>query len=137
MTPISPVVALRKAMRAYVFDDEAIVAALGGEKLFDDAPRGTEPPYALFAETQLRDWSADQSPGAEQFITLAVVSTARGFATALAIAEKIARRLDEAELTLQGHHLVDLRFLSMETRRDQNGRFARVNLRFRALTEAL
>ena len=85
----------------------------------------------------MRDWSADQSPGAEQFITLAVVSTARGLATALAIAEKIARRLDEAELTLQGHHLVDLRFLSMETRRDQNGRFARVNLRFRALTEAL
>ena len=32
---------------------------------------------------------------------------------------------------------IDLRFLSMETRREQNGRFARVNLRFRATTEYL
>ena len=133
---VSPVVALRKAIRAYLLTDAGFAAALG-QRLYDEAPRGAEPPYALFGEAQLRDWSADLSPGAEQLFTIGVTSTMRGLSEALELAQRIADLLDEAALTLQEHRLVDLRFLSMETRRDQNGRFARVNLRFRATTEYL
>lgn len=133
---VSPVIALRKAIRAYLFADMGFVAALG-EKLYDEAPRGMEPPYALFVEAQLRDWSADLSRGAEQLFTIGVTSTMRGLSEALELAQRIADLLDEAPLTLQDHRLIDLRFLSMETRRDQNGRIARVNLRFRATTEYL
>ena len=133
---VSPVIALRKAIRAYLLTDAGFAAALG-QKLYDEAPRGAEPPYALFGEAQLRDWSADLSPGAEQFFTIGVTSTMRGLSEALELAQRIADLLDEAALNLQDHRLVDLRFLSMETRRDQNGRFARVNLRFRATTEYL
>ncbi|PWB90616.1 DUF3168 domain-containing protein [Methylocystis sp. MitZ-2018] len=132
----SPVIALRKAIRAYLFADSGFAAALG-QKLYDEAPHGTEPPYALFGEAQLRDWSADLSPGAEQLFTIGVTSTMRGLSEALQLAQRIADLLDEAALSLEGHWLIDLRFLSMETRRDQNGRFARVNLRFRATTEYL
>ncbi|MGJ0395007.1 MAG: DUF3168 domain-containing protein [Methylocystis sp.] len=132
----SPVVALRKAIRAYLFADAGFAAALG-EKLYDEAPRGIEPPYALFADAQLRDWSADLSPGAEQFFTIGVASTMRGLSEALDLAQRIAGLLTEAPLVLQDHRLIDLRFQSMETRRDQNGRIARVNLRFRATTEYL
>lgn len=133
---VSPVVALRKAIRAYLFADAGFAAALG-EKLYDEAPRGIEPPYALFADAQLRDWSADLSPGAEQFFTIGVASTMRGLSEALDLAQRIAGLLTEAPLVLQDHRLIDLRFQSMETRRDQNGRIARVNLRFRATTEYL
>ncbi len=132
----SPVVALRKAIRAYLLADAGFAAALG-EKLYDEAPRGIEPPYALFADAQLRDWSADLSPGAEQFFTIGVASTMRGLSEALELAQRIAGLLTEAPLVLQDHRLIDLRFQSMETRRDQNGRIARVNLRFRATTEYL
>ncbi|MBM3552718.1 MAG: DUF3168 domain-containing protein [Alphaproteobacteria bacterium] len=132
----SPVVALRKAIRAYLFADAGFAAALG-EKLYDEAPRGMEPPYALFADAQLRDWSADLSPGAEQFFTIGVASTTRGLSEALELAQRIAGLLNEAPLVLQDHRLIDLRFQSIETRRDQNGRIARVNLRFRATTEYL
>lgn len=130
----SPVVALRKAIRAYLLADAGFAAALS-DKLYDEAPRGVEPPYALFAEAQLRDWSADLSPGAEQFFTIAVTSTMRGLSEALELTQRIATLLNEAPLVLQDHRLIDLRFQSMETRRDQNGRIARVNLRFRATTE--
>ena len=41
----------------------------------------------------------------------------------------------DANLALESHRLVSLRFISLETRRDNNGRFARASLRFRALTE--
>lgn len=133
---VSPVVALRKAIRAYLLTDAGFAAALG-QKLYDEAPRGAEPPYALFGEAQLRDWSADLAPGAEQLFAIGVTSTMRGLSEALELAQRIADLLDEAALTLQDHRLVDLRFLSLETRRDQNGRFARVNLRFRATTENL
>ncbi|MBM3562081.1 MAG: DUF3168 domain-containing protein [Alphaproteobacteria bacterium] len=132
----SPVVALRKAIRAYLLADAGFAGVLG-EKLYDEAPRGLEPPYALFADAQLRDWSADFSPGAEQFFTIGVASTMRGLSEALELAERIAGLLNEAPLTLQEHRLIDLRFQSMETRRDQNGRIAKVNLRFRATTEYL
>jgi hypothetical protein len=132
----SPVVALRKAIRAYLLADAGFAAALG-EKLYDEAPRGIEPPYALFADAQLRDWSGDLSSGAEQFFTIGVASTMRGLSEALELAQRIAGLLNEAPLVLQEHRLIDLRFQSMETRRDQNGRIARVNLRFRATTEYL
>ena len=132
----SPVVALRKAVRAYLLADAGFASILG-EKLFDEAPRGMEPPYALFADAQLRDWSGDLSAGAEQFFTIGVTSTMRGLSEALELAQRIARLLNEAPLTLQDHQLIDLRFQSMETRRDQNGRIAKVNLRFRATTEYL
>lgn len=133
----SPVIALRKAIRARLLDDPALISALGGEKVFDEAPRNAEPPYALFAETQMRDWSADLSRGAEQFVTLAVTSTMRGLGQALGIAQQIVDLLDEPTLALENHALIDMRFVALETRRDQSGRFARVNIRFRAVTEYL
>lgn len=133
----SPVIALRKAIRTRLLADAALMTALGGDKVYDEAPRNIDPPYALFAETQMRDWSAEASRGAEQFLTLAVVTTSRGLSAALSVAQLIADLLDEAPLTLEDHALIDLRFLSMETRRDQSGRFARVAIRFRATTEYL
>lgn len=132
----SPVLALRVALRAALVGDAALVAMLGGQKVYDDAPNDAAPPYVLFADTQSRDWSSDLSRGAEHFFVLSVVSTHRGVAEALSIADRLVALLDEAALTLQDHRLVDLRVLAMETRREQQGRFARVDLRFRAVTEA-
>ncbi|MBI1867715.1 MAG: DUF3168 domain-containing protein [Methylocystis sp.] len=133
----SPVVALRKAILAHLTADAAFVGALGGAKVFDEAPRNVEPPYVVFADAQMRDWSAQLSRGAEQFVVLSVWSTQRGQREALDIAQKVVDLLDEAPLVLQDHALVDLRFAAAETKREQNGRFARVNLRFRATTESV
>jgi hypothetical protein len=133
----SPVMALRKAIRAHLLTDAAFVAALGRPKVFDEAPRDADPPYALFVETQMRDWSAELCRGAEHFFTLAIVSTQRGLNGAIAAAQQLVDLLDEASLALDGHALIDLRFLSLETRRDQSGRFARVDIKFRATTEYL
>jgi hypothetical protein len=133
---VSPVIALRKAIRARLTGDAALASALGGAQVFDEAPREAEPPYILFGEVQMRDWSTFQSPGVEQLLTLSAVSTQRGLSEALDIGDKIVELLDEAPLVLEGHLLIDLRFQTMETRREQNGRFARVSLRFRATTES-
>lgn len=133
----SPILALRKAIIARLVANATLVDALGGAKIYDEAPRGAETPYALFTDAQMRDWSAQSSRGAEQYLTLAVVTTQRGISGALGVAQQIINLLDEAPLTLVGHALVDLRFVSLETKRDQNGRFARVVMTFRAVTEYL
>jgi hypothetical protein len=133
----SPVIALRKAIRARLLADPLLVAALAGPKIYEEAPPGAAAPYAIFMDSQMRDWSGALSRGAEQFLTIAVISTQRGLGQALGAAQQIADLLDEAQLSPEGHRLVDLRFVSMETRRDASGRFARVAVLFRATTEYL
>lgn len=133
----SPVIALRKAIRGRLLADAALVATLGGSRIYEEAPQGAAAPYALFLDTQMRDWSGALSRGAEHFLTIAVISTQRGLGSALGAAQQIADLLDEAALTLEGHRLIDLRFVSLETKRDASGRFARVAIQFRATTEYL
>ncbi|WP_036296821.1 DUF3168 domain-containing protein [Methylosinus sp. PW1] len=132
----SPIIALRKAIRVRLSADSALVAALGAAKIYDEAPRGAAAPYVLLSEARLRDWSTSDSRGAEQLLTITVVSIERGTAEALTLGDRIVALLDEAPLALEGHVLIDLRHQGSETRREQNGRFARVDLRFRATTEA-
>ena len=133
----SPLIALRKAIRLRLLSHAPLVAALGGAKIYEEAPQGAVTPYVLFMDAQMRDWSGAASRGAEHFFTLAVISTERGFGAALAAGQQIADLIDEATLSLDGHRLIDLRFVSMDTKRDSGGRFARVAILFRATTEYL
>lgn len=133
----SPVVALRKAILACLGADSDLQSWIGANGVFDVPPRGVEPPYVFFSEALSRDWSTALDEGVEQFLTLCVVSEAKGTLEALSVAERVVSLLNEAALTLENHRLIDLRFVRSETLREQNGRFARVNLRFRATTEYL
>ncbi len=132
----SPVVALRRAIRAALLADATLTGLLGGPRVYDEAPPGAPAPRIAFAELQSRDWSAQSSRGAEQMLVLSVWSDARGTRESLDIADRVVALLDEAQLTLTGHRLIDLRFLALATRREQNGRYARADIRFRATTEA-
>ncbi|GAC1333149.1 MAG: hypothetical protein NVSMB26_13860 [Beijerinckiaceae bacterium] len=133
----SAVGALRKAIHAKLANAYALVATLGGAKLFDEAPRDVAAPYLTFSDTQVRDWSSSLSRGAEHIFVVTVWSTARGTSEAIEIGNSVIDLLDDALLDLDGYRLVNLRFVQLETKREANGRFARVNLRFRATTEDL
>ncbi|MDE2579547.1 MAG: DUF3168 domain-containing protein [Hyphomicrobiales bacterium] len=134
---MSPIIALRRAIVAALLGDGPLIALLGGAHVFDEAPPGAPAPRISLSEAQARDWSQAGSPGAEQFLVITVWSQQRGGREALDIADRVVAVLNEAQLTLQGHALIDLRFQQMATRREQNGRFARCDIRFRATTEAL
>ena len=131
----SPVLALRRAILAALLADAALAAMLGGAHVYDEAPPGAPAPRIAFSDVQSRDWSAQNSRGAEQMVMLSVWSGARGTREALDIADRVVALLDEAPLTLAGHRLIDLRFVALATRREQNGRYARADIRFRATTE--
>jgi hypothetical protein len=133
----SPVIALRKAIRACLLADASLTTALGGAHIYDEAPRDAAAPYITFGDAQARDWSTASDRGSEQFPILNVWSEQRGVREALAIAEQTRALLDDAALTLDGHRLVNMRFVSIETKRENGGRLARASLRLRAVTEAL
>ena len=133
----SAVIALRKAIRAALAADAALLALLGGAKVFDEAPRDALTPYVTFGDALAREQSFSLFPGLEQVLVLHVWSTQGGAREALEIADRIAFLLDEAALTLDTHRLINLRFSALETAREDSGRFVRVALRLRAVTEAI
>lgn len=132
----SPVLALRRAIRAALLEDDTLAQLLGGAHVYDEAPPGAPTPRVAFSDVQSRDWSAQNVQGAEQLLGLTVWSGERGARAALDIADRIVALLDEAPLQLTGHQLIDLRFVTLATRREQNGRYTRADIRFRATTEA-
>ena len=133
----SPVLALRQAIRAVISSDPSLMQALGGRTIFDEAPRQTPMPYVIFAETQMRDWSGDLAPGAEQTFTLSIITSEHGAAQALSLAQQLQDRLVSTPPVMAGHQLIDLFCQAMETKRDPSGRITKVNLRFRASSEYL
>lgn len=133
----SSVASLRKAIRNALIADTAFTGLLGGPRVYDEAPRGTQPPYVTFGDARTRDWSTASDRGAEHFIVLDVWTLQRGERQSLIIAARAQDILHDAPLILDNHRLVNLRFSQVETRRDNQGRFSRASLRFRAVTEAL
>lgn len=134
---LSPILAVRKALRARINATPEFRSFLNGGTIFDEAPRDIEPPYGYFGETQMRDWSADDVAGAEQYLNLSIVTLHRGVSATVEIGQLIIEQLNHAQLPLDDNLLVDFSFISMETRREQNGRLSKVNIRFRATTEYL
>ena len=111
------------------------VALLGGERVWDEAPRGVAPPYVLFGEASARAWPEGGSPGHAHELSLVAWSVQGGDAEALAILDAMASLLDDARLQPAGHVLILLRVTAQETARpDAEGR-RRATLRLEALTE--
>lgn len=134
---VSPILAMRRAVRVALLADAALVAALGGPHVFDEAPPRQPRPYVTFAEASARDWSSSLSSGDEQQLVLSVWSGARGMREALEIAGRIVAVLADADLALVGHRLIGLSYVGLATQREQTGRFARADVRFRAVTEVI
>jgi Protein of unknown function (DUF3168) len=133
----SAVIALRKAVRAALVADAALTTLLGGAKIYDEAPRDALAPYVTFGDALARENSTSLYPGHEQVLVLHVWSMQGGAREGLEIADRITFLLDDAALSLDTHRLINLRFSALETIREDAGRFVRVALRLRAVTESV
>jgi hypothetical protein len=127
-------IALRKVVRTALLADSLVAARLN-QGLYDEAPRHAVFPYVCFGDVLLRDWSTGSDVGLEHQFMLDIWSAGPGSAETIEIADLIVDALARASLQPQGFAVTDLRFVSLETRRESNGRLARGRLRFRAVTE--
>jgi hypothetical protein len=128
-------VALRAAIHDALVADSALATLLGGAKVYDEVPRQAAFPYVTLGECIITDWSTGTEPGLEHQLTLHAWSRHGGHSEAHEIAGALLAALDDAPLSLAGHHLVNLRFALADIRREADGRTYHALVRFRAVTE--
>lgn len=129
--------ALQKALHATLIADAAVLASLGGPRIYDDVPRGEPAPYVSLGLTTERDWSTGSEAGSEHVVTLHVWSDAAGRRQAAEIVCALRSAVHDAALAVSGHRLVNLRHEFSETRREADGEGYRGLVRLRAVTEPL
>lgn len=128
--------ALQKAIYTRLTSD-AGVAVVVASRIYDNAPGDATFPYLTLGEAQVSDWSTDDQPGAEHLLSLHVFSRGGGRAEAKLAMGAVHAALQEAELTLDGHRLINLRFQGADTHREADGATWRGTIRFRAVTEQI
>jgi hypothetical protein len=126
---------LQKAVHAALADDSALVALLGGARVYDDVPRGAEFPYITFGPATLRDWSTGTETASEHLISLHVWCRSAGERQVHVILEAVRAALHDAALALSGHRLVNLRHESSDANRQSDGETYHGVIRLRAVTE--
>ena len=131
----SPAVDLQKAIHGLLTADAALVARLGGQKVFDATPPNTAFPYVSFGRTSIYDWSTGTESGTEQLFTIHVWSKAKGKTETLEIMETIRQLIDAAPPELDEHALVNLQLEFAEVRFDDDISVHHGLLRFRAVME--
>ena len=128
-------VSLRAAIHGALTADAPLTALLGGEKIYDEPPRDAALPYVTLGEDVIADGSTATEEGEEHALTLHVWSRAGGHREAHVIAGALLEALADAPLSLDGHHLANLRFIVADVRREADGRTYHGIVRLRALTE--
>jgi hypothetical protein len=139
MTRPSPILALRTALRSLLVADPGVTALLGGPRIYDETPAGLDPPYVVFGDANLQDWSAGDVTGARQRVLLIAWSSQGGDFEALGIVAAMTAAIEGSELTLNGHRIVLLRIAGQEVSRpdpgDPSSGLRRAILTLEALTE--
>ena len=127
---------LRRSLLGALIGHAPLTAALGGPKVYDEAPRSAAFPYVTLGDAQTTDWSTGTSTGHEHALTLHVWSRQGGQSEAHIVAGEIIEALETASLAPEGQHLVNLRFATADIRHEADGRTWHGVVRFRAVTEA-
>jgi hypothetical protein len=124
--------ALQSAVFAALSGDVAL-ASLVGTAIYDAVPAGTVPDiYVRLGSETVREAGDGSGAGAVHFLTVSVITTNPGFATAKAAATAVSDALQDAELTLTRGTLVSLRFERATARRIDAASARQIDLRFRA-----
>ena len=132
---MSSALVLQIAMRDALLAHAPLLTLLGGGHVFDELPRGAQEPHVAFAAIETRDWSVQGQKAHEHFVTLEVKTKSRSRALAQDIVGEIETALDNADLTVPGHALINLR-LTFWTVAKANEVFNAV-VKFRCTTEEI
>lgn len=126
---------LQKAIFSRLKSDSGLVAELGGDKVYDQAPADVAFPYITFGRTSIYDWSTGTEEGSEHLFTLHFWSKGKGKKQAFDLMEIAGARLHDADLPLDGFTLVNLRLEFTDVRFDDDLDLHHGMMRFRAVIE--
>ncbi len=134
---LNPALDLQGAIHAALTGHSGILTALGGPNVFDDVPQRTPFPYVTIGDIETRDWDTQTSTGHEHIVTLHVWSNHHGRKQAQTILAEIDDALDDRNLLLQDHLLVNLHVIFWSALRDLDDQTYHGIVRLRAVTEKI
>ena len=135
---MSPDLALQRALLDHLRADPSLGALLGDPpRVHDEPPKDRIYPLVMFGRAETRPWGGLDGEGIEHALTLTCLSRFDGTEEAKAIIAALRARLHNAELTLDGHRLVNLRVTYCDVFRGADSRLIQGVARVRAVTEPL
>jgi hypothetical protein len=127
---------LQKALIAHLKSLTSLRVWLGNPtRVYDEVPPNTGFPYIALSRSQSQPFSALSLEADEQVITLMCVSRFSGTEEAKAILAELRVNLDQVNLTLEGHRLVNPRVSFTDVFRSADQKTIYGLLRWRAVTE--
>lgn len=128
--------AVSGALQAAVFaalSGDAALGTLVGSAIYDAVPAGTVPDlYVRLGTETVREASDGSGAGAVHALTISVITTNPGFASAKAAATAVSDALNGADLALTRGTLVSIQFERATARRIDAASARQIDLRFRA-----
>lgn len=132
--------AVQQAIVTALKADSALLALVNTEGsnagVYDHVDANTPFPYVVVGESTGRADDTKTEHGMDQVVTIHGWSEYRGYKEIKQIMGAVVTALDRAALTVTGHDLIDLRFLSSEIMLDPDGLTRHGVQRFRVATEA-
>jgi hypothetical protein len=132
----APAAELQTAVFAELGGDAALLAALGGERIFAPVPADAPFPYIGYGRTGVYDWSTGAEKDTEQLFTLHIWSKAKGEAETVTIMDLARARLTDKVLALDERQSVELKLEFAEARYDEDLAVHHGLLRYRAVATA-
>ncbi|MEM1104061.1 MAG: DUF3168 domain-containing protein [Pseudomonadota bacterium] len=129
--------ALQSGLYAALAGDPGLQALLGDPaRIFDDPPVDAIFPFLTIGESRETDW-AGAPTGLAHTVSLHVWSRYGGRKEVKDVFGAVYDVLHDADLTLAGYRLINLRFVFSDVFRKQDGDTFQGVMRYRAVTEAL
>jgi Protein of unknown function (DUF3168) len=134
----APAAELQKAIFAELGGDAALLAVLGGARIYAQAQvqAGVPHPYVGFGLTGVYDWVTSTEKDTEQLFTLHIWSKAKGEAETVTIMDLTRARLADKVLALDDRQSVELKLEFAEARYDEDLAVHHGLLRYRAVATA-
>ena len=132
---MGPLLAIRKALYAALIRDAALLALLGGTKIYAAVPALTEPPYISFGPAQITPWTGGSQTGYQFHGVLEIWSLQKGDVEMLSVADRINAMIASGTVQPDGYHLLQcyLERVTMNPAREDGWR--QTVLELLALTE--
>lgn len=135
---MSPDLALHKALLDHLRADAGLKALLGDPaRVHDEPPEVRVYPFVTLGRAETRPWGGLDGEGVEHALTLVCVSRFDGSEEVKAVVAALRAALHGADLSLDGHRLVNLRVTYADVFRTPDWRPLHGVVRVRAVTEPL
>ena len=130
-----PIVSLQTSLLAALFADADLVAALGGEYVFDAPPKGRKPPYVAISRHDALSRDGDGTPGHDHRLLVQCWHPEPSRKSALAIAERVVAVALSASLTSASLRVTHVQHDRTDTAIDLETGYARAAVVLRLFTE--